>query len=95
MTSLSVLCFIWTSHITSLPRVDFEVISRNLNSNPKIQVVQTGHVLKTQTTAQLFHPKWFMKPGSPWFLVLRWAWGDLKASLAYQEVAWHSLTATY
>lgn len=69
MTSLSVLRFIWTSHITSISRVDFEVISRNLNSNPKIQVVQTGHVLKTQTTAQLFHPKWFMKPGSPWFLV--------------------------
>lgn len=69
MTSLSVLRFIWTSHITCLSRIDFEVISRNLNSNPEIQVVQTGHVLKTQTTAQPSHPKRFMKPGSPWFPV--------------------------
>lgn len=69
MTSLSVLRFIWTSHITCLSRIDFEVISRNLNSNPEIQVVQTGHVLKTQTTAQPSRPKWFMKPGSPWFPV--------------------------
>lgn len=54
MTSLNVLCFIWINHIKCLFRIDFEVVSRNLNSSPEVQVIQTDHGLNTQTHAPAF-----------------------------------------
>lgn len=45
----NVLHFIWTSHIKCLSRIDFDVVSRNLNSSPEIQDVQIDHGLATQT----------------------------------------------
>ena len=73
MISLNVLPFIWTSHIECFSRTDFEVISRNLNSSPEIQVVQTDHGLKTQTPAPAFPSLVVYDAGqSLVFLLLMW-----------------------
>lgn len=44
-------CFIWISRIKCLFRIDFKVVSRNLNSSPEVQVIQTDHGLRTHAPA--------------------------------------------
>lgn len=61
------MCFIWTSHIKCLSRIDFEVVYRNLNSIPETEVVQTAHGLNIQTPAQPSLSKLVPPPGSHWF----------------------------
>lgn len=96
MTSLNVLHFIWTSHIKCLSRIDFEVVSRNLNSSPEIHVVQIEHRLNTQTPAPPFPSQVVYNTRQPLvFLLLMWLLNDLKVSLAFEEIAWCSLTNNY
>lgn len=67
------LHFIGTSYVKCLSRIDFEVVSRNLNSRPEIQVVQLPNPL-----AQSLPPELFTTPGSHWYPVTDVAveWSD-------------------
>lgn len=96
MTSLNVLRFIWTSHIKCFSRIDFEVVSGNLNSSPEIQVVvQTDHGLNTQTPVPACPSRVHASRQPLVFFLLIWLWNDNDLTVSIQEIAWYSLTNIY